>query len=267
MRRRKPKRTWGKPPLRPPSLNAGEVWGELRIIEYTKERENGHRLVLVEDIKTGEQKKVRAANLVSGNTLSCGRIKKERYKEHKAMLEAAKGMDLDDIDSELLDAARRLRVSDVTSSGECVAAVRQKEGDVWTVPNPSDPRFPTEFMILKGKKLRKDKSTGYNWILDGTTVPNSPLVGPQTAPEVVKAPEPKLEDKLRTLIPYLDVKHGIVTFGHVPNNMRHIDGKHVRERLESAGIIDAKLNLTGKGKTWLLEHESHGDAKGRRTDD
>jgi hypothetical protein len=27
MRRRKAKRTWGKPPLRPPSLKAGEVWG------------------------------------------------------------------------------------------------------------------------------------------------------------------------------------------------------------------------------------------------
>ena len=249
------------------SLKAGEVWGELRIIEYTKERENGHRLVLVEDIKTGERKKVRAANVVSANTLSCGRIKKQRFKEHKAMLEAAKGMDLDDIDPELLDAARRLRGSDVTSSGEYVAAVRQKEGDVWAVPNPSDPRFPTEFMILKGKKLRKDKSTGYNWVPDGTIMPNPPAVGAQHAPETVKPQEPKLEDKLRALIPYLDVKHGIVTFGRVRNDMGRIDGRPVREVLVGVGIIDTKLNLTTKGKTWLSENESHGNTTDRTTDD
>jgi hypothetical protein len=261
-------RTWGKPPIKPPSLKAGEIKNELKVIvPDTGKRENGHRLALVEDVVTGERREVRAANVVSGNTKSAGRIKKERFKERKAKSEAAKFMDLDSIDPELVDAARRLRGSDVdASSGECVSAVRQKEGDVWTVPNPADPRIPTEFMILKGKKLRQDKSTGCNWLPNGTTVPKSQSVKVPTAAESMKAPEPQLEDKLRALIPYLDVKNGIVTFGRVRNDMRHIDGRSVRELLESAGIIDAKLNLTGKGKTWLLQHESNGDRPGRTTD-
>jgi len=33
--------------------------------------------------------------------------------------------------------------------------------------------------------------------------------------------------------------------------MRRIDDKHFRDILETAGIIDAKLNLTEKGKAWL----------------
>jgi hypothetical protein len=84
----------------------------------------------------------------------------------------------------------------------------------------------------------------------------------------VKAPEPRLEDKLRQLIPYLDgISYGFVTFSRVPPHLRQIDGEPVRLALESAGIIDAKLNLTGKGKTWLLEHDGHGDTTGRSTDD
>jgi hypothetical protein len=59
----------------------------LRVINPdTFNRKNGHRLVLVEDVKTGERKEVRADNLISGNTQSCGRIKKERYKEKLAKM-------------------------------------------------------------------------------------------------------------------------------------------------------------------------------------
>lgn len=181
-KRKRARRTWGKPPVPPPSLVAGEVRGELRVImpDTGKRDKGGHRLTLVEDIVTREHREVRAANVVSGNTKSAGRIKKERYKERKAKSEAAKFMDLDGIAPELLNAARRLRGSDVDAScGECVSSVRQLEGDVWTVPNPADPRFPTEFMILKGQKLRKDKSTGYKWLPDGKTVP---------APQPIKIP-------------------------------------------------------------------------------
>jgi hypothetical protein len=240
----------------PPSLVAEEIRGELRVIEPDtgKRDRSGHRLALVEDVVTRERREVRAANVVSGNTKSAGRIKKERYKERKARSEAAKYMDLDDIDSELLDEARRLKGSDVdASSGEYVSSVRQKEGDVWTVPTPADPRFSTEFMILRGQKLRRDKSTGYKWLPDGKTVPAPQPVSAQPAPKAAKVPEPKLEDKLRALIPYLDVKHGTVTFGRVRNGMRHIDGSPVRELLQSAGIIDAKLFLTEKGKAWLAQ--------------
>jgi len=254
--RKRAKRTWGRPPVPPPSLVAGGVWGELRVIEPDtgKRDKGGHRLALVEDVGTGERREVRAANVVSGNTKSAGRIKKERYKERKAKSEAAKFMDLDDIAPALLDEARRLRGSDVVaSSGEYVSSVRQNEGDVWTVPNPADPRFPTEFMILKGQKLRRDKSTGYKWRPDVLRMPKSSPVSAQAAPEAAKAPEPKLEDRLRPLIPYLDVKCGIVTFGRVRSGMRYIDGRPIRELLESADIIDAKLLLTEKGMAWLAQ--------------
>ncbi len=207
-KRKRAKRTWGKPPVPPPSLVVEEVRGELRVIkpDTGKRDRGGHRLALVEDVVTGERREVRAANVVSGNTKSAGRIKKERYKERKAKSEAARFMDLGDIDPELLDAARRLGGSDVdASSGECVSAVKQQS------------------------------------------------VSAQAAPEAAKAPGPKLEDKLRALIPYLDVKYGTVTFSRVPQHLRNIDGNNCRELLQSASIIDAKLFLTEKGKTWLAQ--------------
>jgi hypothetical protein len=250
------RRTWGKPPVPPPSLLAEEIRGELRVIEPDtgKRDKGGHRLALVEDVVSGERREVRAANVVSGNTKSAGRVKKERYKERKAKSEAAKFMELGDSDPELLEAVRGLKGSDVdASSGEYVSSVRQKEGDVWTEPNPADQQFPTKFMIFKGQKLRKDKSTGYNWLLDGSTLSAPQSVSAQAALEAAKAPEPRLEDKLRALIPYLDVKNGIVTFSRVPQHLRQRDGKTSRELLQSAGIIDARLFLTEKGKAWLAQ--------------
>jgi hypothetical protein len=102
------KRTWGKPPLRPSSLVAGEVRGELLVIEPdTGKRKNGHRLALVEDIKTGKRGEVRADNLNGNNTISLGRIKKERYREHMAkQISNIWHTDLDEIDAATLKAAR-----------------------------------------------------------------------------------------------------------------------------------------------------------------
>lgn len=80
-RKKKVKQPWGKPPLRPPTLSAGEVRGDLRVIEYVASK-GGKRQVLVEDVKTGKRFTVRASNVVSGNTTSDGRIKVARYKEH-----------------------------------------------------------------------------------------------------------------------------------------------------------------------------------------
>ena len=68
-------------------LALGAIYGELRVIvPDTGNRNNGHRIALVKDVKTGEQKEVRVDNLISGNTQSCGRIKKERYKEKLAKM-------------------------------------------------------------------------------------------------------------------------------------------------------------------------------------
>src|SRR5690242_893090 len=78
----------------------------------------------------------------------------------------------------------------------------------------------------------------------------------QDVRQVAEAPRQNLreminERKLRLVVPYLDCNYGIVTFGRVPEHMRTIDGKHVRQHLENAGIVDAKLYITEKGKTWL----------------
>jgi len=56
------------------------------------------------------------------------------------------------------------------------------------------------------------------------------------------------------------VKHGIVTFSRVPPDMRQVDGKNIRDLLVNAGVIDAKLYLTEKGKVWLAQ-SSNGSEK------
>jgi hypothetical protein len=105
--RKRVKRTWGKPPLRPSSLVAGEVRGELRVINPdTGKRKNGHRMTLVEDIKTGERGEVRADNLLNGNTVSLGRIKGERYREHKSKGKLTLYTDIDRLNPRTKSAAR-----------------------------------------------------------------------------------------------------------------------------------------------------------------
>lgn len=64
---------------------------------------------------------------------------------------------------------------------------------------------------------------------------------------------PPKEPDLTPLIPYLDVKYGIVAFSRVPPDMRNVDGKNIRDLLVNAGVIDAKLYLTDKGKAWLAQ--------------
>lgn len=208
------KRTWGKPPLRPSAVVAGEVRGELRVIEPDtgKRSKSGHRMALVEDMKTGKRKEVRADNLLNGNTVSLGRIKKERYNEYMAAHNAALYMDLDGI-----------------HAGTMAAALATVGVDA-----------------LTGKPI--EKAEPKKLALPIAVKPKS--VKLETKPEE----PPKPEDKLRVLIPYLDsAQHGFITFGRVPNNLRQIDGNNIRELLVTAGIIDAKLNLTDNGKAWLQQ--------------
>ena len=68
-------------------------------------------------------------------------------------------------------------------------------------------------------------------------------------------PPPPTEPDLTPVVPYLDVNYGYVTFGRVPRDMRAIDGKPIRDLLVNAGIIDAKLLLTEKGKAWFTRCE------------
>jgi hypothetical protein len=70
-----------------------------------------------------------------------------------------------------------------------------------------------------------------------------------TPPGKDPLPPPK-EPDLTPVKQYLTVTHGIVTFEKVPR-MYRIDGKPVKELLITAGIIDAKLQVTDKGKEWL----------------
>jgi len=61
---------------------------------------------------------------------------------------------------------------------------------------------------------------------------------------------PLLEDKLRDLIPYLDVDltGGFVTFSRVPRDKRHLIDK-----LHAVGVLGRLNLLTDKGKEWLKE--------------
>jgi hypothetical protein len=185
-------------------LAPGAIYGELRVlVPDTGNRKNGHRMTLVEDTKTGEQKEVRVDNLVSGNTQSCGRIKKERYKEKLAKM--TPDTDLDGIDPAVMASARGYVGVDACTGEQIFPAER---------PKPKTPRVD------------------------------------------MVAEHPNLEDRLRVVIPYLDdVQHGFITFGRVPRHMQKMDGNHIRQLLEKARIIDAKLKLTEKGMAWLAQSE------------
>src|SRR5215471_6789425 len=94
------RRPWS---TRASALLAGEVYGELRVlVPDTGKRQGGKRLALVEDMKTGEKKEVRADNLRNGNTLSCGRIKKARYRELKLAEAAMRETSLKDLGPEII---------------------------------------------------------------------------------------------------------------------------------------------------------------------
>jgi hypothetical protein len=73
-----------------------------------------------------------------------------------------------------------------------------------------------------------------------------------TPPSPPPPPPPK-EIDLTPIIPYLDISYGYITFGRVPDDMRRIDGKPIRDLFISAGIIDAKLFVTERGKAWLAQ--------------
>jgi hypothetical protein len=159
-KRKRAKRAW-KPSVRPPALHAGDVRGELRVIEYTgKSDKQGHRFVLVVDVKTGERRTVRADNLASGNTTSDGGIKKARYREMKAKEKAEKEgrkMNMDDLDPELLVEAGKLTGDDVDSrSGEKVSAV--KKSGVWD-GLPDKFGMCRHYVILRGQLLCCSRET------------------------------------------------------------------------------------------------------------
>jgi hypothetical protein len=46
---------------------------------------------------------------------------------------------------------------------------------------------------------------------------------------------------------------GFVTFSRVPQSKLKIDGKPIEEVMVTEGLIDSRLYLTAKGKTWLTE--------------
>jgi|SRR5580698_4382624 hypothetical protein len=105
---------------RPPSLAAGQVYGELRVIEPdTGERRSGKRVALVEDIKTGERKRVIASNISAGRTVSAGRIQRARYAEWiETQKQHARYTDIDELDRELLNAGLALHPNDVDVTGK-----------------------------------------------------------------------------------------------------------------------------------------------------
>lgn len=124
---KKSRRPWA---VEPATVTKGQVLRELRCVhpeacanrdcldadcpnclnpEARKERRAGKRVGLWEDIKTGEPKRIINSDVVSGKTVSAGRIQKENFKKHLAKQAAeAEQLNIEDLPPRLVEEARRL---------------------------------------------------------------------------------------------------------------------------------------------------------------
>jgi hypothetical protein len=238
-KRKRVKRTWGKPPIPPPSLRAGEVQGELRVIRYIG-TQGSHRLVLVEDVVTGERGEVRADNLANGNTVSLGRIKRERQKEHMAKTWTGNFTDLDSIDAGTMANARA--ILGVDSHGKKFDKADPKpKAEVKPVAKPQ----PVQANPEPVKKMTRaelaalglvDAHTGY-WTTKGTTwrdagKPDLRTWTPSRAPEPTAKETPPLEavkpepvearkDTLMRDVPYEQTEAGYAALGNYWREFKH----------------------------------------------
>jgi len=151
---------------RPPSLVAGQVCGELRVIEPdTGKRKSGKRLAHVEDVKTGERGEVIASNLVSGRTVSLGRIKKARYAEYKRKGKAMLETKLENLDPELIADALRDNYYAVNVEGEPIRQTRKaKPGQGYQGTGKDKYGKYRDYYITKAGQLQcRSAETGYNF--------------------------------------------------------------------------------------------------------
>lgn len=138
--------------------------------------------------------------------------------------------------------------------------------DVETKPEPTKaapipPPSPAELEWFRGPRMweelqRAGLTDSRGYFTEKGNVWAKALQEWKQGPPSPKPEPPKLEDRLRVLIPYLDIRHSdnlctYVTFGREPADLKKIDGKNIRVLLESAGILGDKLKLTEKGKAWL----------------
>lgn len=215
-------------------LGPGAIYGELKVINPdTGKRKNGHRMALVEDIQTGEQKEVRVDNLISGNTQSCGRIKKERYKEKLAKM--IPETDLDGIDPAVLATARAWPGVDALT-GERIEL------------NGSAERKGTgikDECRLQETKQREQEQQECELVHEDTKILDEHELKIQAQTERWSM-LPRIVHQAK---PYLIQSYGIVSFEKVPRDLRSSD---VREAMEAAGLIDRKVRITAKGADWFL---------------
>jgi hypothetical protein len=122
------KRSRGSWSTHKPSLTAGQVIGELRVLKAdTGKRKSGKRVALVEDIVTRERKEVIASDVVAGKTVSAGRIKKERFKKHTELGKMARYQDINEIDPQVLSDARRMFHNDVNTDGKLYGETKKRK--------------------------------------------------------------------------------------------------------------------------------------------
>jgi hypothetical protein len=219
---------------RPSTLLADKVYGELQVVvPDSGNRKNGHRTALVEDVKTGEQKEVRVDNLLSGNTQSCGRIKKERYKEKLAKM--IPETDLEAIDRATLASARAWVGVDALT-GEQIE------------PNKLAER---KFSVIEyERRLRKREQREQEQRERELAEEDARLLDENEA--IMKAQAERwrlLPLMIQQAKPHLTWAHGFVTFEKLPRGMR---SPEVREAMERAGLIDGKLRVTVEGIEWFL---------------
>jgi hypothetical protein len=116
----------GNHATRKPTIEAGQLFDHLRVLlADTGERKCGKRVALVKDESTGEQKKVIASDLKSGNTKSAGWLKKAKFRAHKERVEAMRETNFDNIDREVIRSAMRQSDSDVdAATGKKIGELR-----------------------------------------------------------------------------------------------------------------------------------------------
>jgi hypothetical protein len=209
---------------------------------------------LWEDMKTGERKRIINSDVVAGKTITAGRLKKKRYAEY---IEGAKAAmwytDIENLDPDLLEAARLVVGSDVDSTGRRVAKTRIVNG-IYEGENDSrgEPRI---YFLNKGVlQCRSVEAKGAFMTVTAELEKGGEIVENEK-PAPTGDVELPLEDQLRILIPFLVIRNDIVTFEKV-RDLHRVDGKNCRELLVDAGIIDKRLTLTEKGKAWLRPEQS-----------
>jgi hypothetical protein len=127
-------------------------------------------------------------------------------------------------------------------------------------PTP-EPRPKLNVKELEALDILAPNTSGYYWTVKGEAWKDAARPNPHTweyirekkaaTPPQPAAPPPDLTE-FKTYFPNA-LTYGSVSFEKVPHGKLKVNGKHIKEVMITAGLIDSRLFLTDKGKTWLTE--------------